>query len=716
MTSPQPRQAVKSAVRRLTESRAASAAAIMLAVLALSLLVSRTGWFDTLRERAFDALLSANVPAANETRPRIVVVDIDRAALETHGPWPWSREKLAQLLDELAAAKPIAVGLDVLFDGPDEQSPAALARKLARAVADPAVAKLAQSLPDGDARIVASMGAVPTVLGALLDPGRETAEPMLRPILARNAFDPTALWQEAGVIAPPEALRDAAAGIGIIAVPGDADGNVRRIPILVVGGSQLVPGLATELARIAKAAPLLAVDGKPRSLLFGSSRTPLSNDGMLRLVPGLTAAWQARTLTAGDVLSRNPGAIRQLASSLVLVGSSAPEVGGLRSASNGDLAPSVQLQADAVAQLLAGIVPLRPALLGMFETAALALAILAAGVFGMSFAPARGALATAALIAFWMIAAILAARWRHLLVDPLLLPSSAAATFTATAILTAAQTLRRETAIRHRFEQHLAPAVVQQIINRPDALKLAGEVREITAFFTDVEGFTAMTDRAEPHQLIEVLDAYFDEMSSIVVAHGGLVDKIVGDAVHAIFNAPFDLPDHPSRALDCALAVEAFSRTFRERALPKQLGFGMTRIGFETGPAIVGDVGGSRKLDYTAHGNAMNAAARLEAANKQLGTAIAIGPGAAARLPADQLRPLGLIEIRGRSDKQNVFTTWPAAFDRDIRSQLIAIPDMPPGQAVAALEVHLQRFPQDEPARRQIQRLRDGQSAAAAGM
>ncbi len=695
----------RSAWRLVTHSAAAPAVLASLAAFALAVLVATMSWFDTLRERAFDTMLAANLAPQAKAARETVVVDIDRAALERHGGWPWSREKLADLVDAIAAANPKAIGLDILFDGPDEQSPAAIARKLNRIVPDAAVARLAESLPDGDAKLAESMRKAPVVLGALLDPGHETADASLRPVLVRNAFDPSALWQESGIILPPDPLREAAGGIGIIAVPGDSDGSVRRIPLLVAGGGQLIPGLATELARASRAVPILTVDGRPRSLVIGPLRVPLPADGMLRLVPGNDAAWRSRTVAASDVLAKAPAAIEQLRGHIVLLGSSAPEVGGLRAASNGDLAPSVQLQADATVQLLSGLVPLRPARLPAIETVVLVFAIAAAALAGMKLPPVRGAASTAAMIALWIAGAIILLRTRHILVDPLLLPATAAATFTATAILAAANTLRREAAIRQRFEQHLAPAVVQQIVARPDALKLAGEIREITAFFTDVEGFTAMTDRAEPHQLIEVLDDYFDAMSRIVVGHGGLVDKIVGDAVHAIFNAPFDLAGHPRRAFDCALAIEAFSREFRERDLPKKLGFGITRIGFETGPAIVGDVGGSRKLDYTAHGNAMNAAARLEAANKDLATTIAIGPGAARQLPADLLRPLGLLTIRGRGEPQSVYTTWPADMPKTERERLRRAANLPTAEARRLLDDHIAANPGDAAAIRQRARL-----------
>src|SRR6185295_17764004 len=160
---------------------------------------------------------------------------------------------------------------------------------------------------------------------------------------------------------------------------------------------------------------------------------------------------------------------------------------------------------------------------------------------------------------------------------------------------------------------------------------------------------TGMTERSEPSDLIALLDAYFDVATRVVTDHGGMIDKIVGDAIHAIFNAPFTLEDHPRRAVASALALLAATEEVRHSPLGQRLGLGRTRVGIETGPAIVGDVGGSRKLDYTAHGNAINAAARLEAVNKELGSAICIGPGTAACLEPRTVRRIGTITPRGQS-------------------------------------------------------------------
>ena len=148
--------------------------------------------------------------------------------------------------------------------------------------------------------------------------------------------------------------------------------------------------------------------------------------------------------------------------------------------------------------------------------------------------------------------------------------------------------------------------------------------------------------------------------------------KIVGDAVHAYFNVPFDLPEHHRRAFDCAQAILTFTETFEQTPSARALKFGRTRIGLESGQAIVGDVGGGKKLDYTAHGNVVNSAARLEATNKTLGTSICIGPGTGERLGPDLVRPIGRVELRGRSEPQCVYEPWPATYTAADRAAFLS--------------------------------------------
>src|SRR5260221_12210940 len=143
-----------------------------------------------------------------------------------------------------------------------------------------------------------------------------------------------------------------------------------------------------------------------------------------------------------------------------------------------------------------------------------------------------------------------------------------------------------------------------------------------------------MTHRAGPEQLVAVLDEYIEGMTAIVMKHGGMVDKIVGDSVHAFFNAPLDLAGHPQHAVDCSEEMRIWSKAFEAGAEPSQIGFGRTRIGIETGVAIVGDIGIRSKLDYTAPGDSINPAARLEGPNKRYGSTICVGPFAPSRCPS----------------------------------------------------------------------------------
>jgi adenylate cyclase len=190
--------------------------------------------------------------------------------------------------------------------------------------------------------------------------------------------------------------------------------------------------------------------------------------------------------------------------------------------------------------------------------------------------------------------------------------------------------------------------VVARLAEPGTAVKLAGEERIVTALFTDIEGFTAMTARAGHRELVRLLDGYFEGLSRIVVSHGGMVDKIVGDALHAFFNMPLDQPEHERHALACAAEIQVFAERYRAKADAAAAGFGRTRIGIETGPALVGDVGAGGKLDYSAHGAAVNLAARLQEANKLTGTAILAGPGLRAAAPAGwRFDRKGSYDLRG---------------------------------------------------------------------
>ena len=675
-------------------------------------LVAPPDWIRMLRERGFDAVLSADLqlrrfgPAPG--RPAVVVVDIDQRTIAVLGDWPWPRETMARLVGAVAAAKPKALAIDVLFAGADMRSSATPPHRLDTIAQGASTYALAASVAEGDQQLAAVISSVTTALGSTLDTnGGATPRARSVAVLRRGSVALADIWRAPGATDPVAPLAEAAAGIGIMSLPGDADGKVRRVPLLVGVGDALRPGLAVEAVRLAQPASTLIVEAGPQRLLIGNLKLALPADGFLRLAPVNVDRPAARTISALDVV-QGTGNSARLAGAVVLIGGSAPELGGLRDTPHDPLTPSVQIEANAVEQIAAQRAPLAaPGALQAALTIALAGIALAVAV---TAAPAAGAaLAIIAVGAAWLGAIGLSLASDRLL-DPLAPSIGAAMTFMTASIGSFVAVSRREARIRNRFAQHLAPEVVRRIAEDPGMLKLRAEKREVTALFTDIEGFTSMTHRAGPEQLVAELDGYIEGVATIIMNNGGMVDKIVGDAVHALFNAPIDLSDHAARAVASAIEIRKWSEQYRARASAKQIGFGRTRIGIETGEAIVGDIGIRSKLDYTAHGDAINSAARLEALNKELGSSICIGPVAASRCAPSTLRPLGTVALRGLEQPIAVFEPWPEAASPDWRARYLTASETARGDPAAAatqFEALATELPADPVAAGMAQRLGD---------
>ncbi|WP_083841417.1 adenylate/guanylate cyclase domain-containing protein [Bradyrhizobium sp. STM 3843] len=663
---------------------------------------------DVLRDRAFDIELAGDQwlrkPASSDQK--VVVVDIDRRSIDTLGDWPWPRDTMAQLVEAIAAGRPVAIAIDILLAEPDDRSPAALARRLGSVTGRAEISALAEGLPDGDQRLARAISTVPVALGLVLDPDRNGTLPGAA-VVSRGPLPFDDLWQAMGAIGPTDSLAAAASGQGALSLPGSADGAIRQVPIFVAAGGVLMPGLAAEALRLAEGASSYRIEADPPRLVVGNRQLALPHDALLRLVPATPSRRAARTLSAVDVFQGQAGDGR-LAGAIVLLGGSAPQLGGLRKTSADPLTPSVQIQADAVEQMISGRVPRTLAIEPVVQPLAVLMVGMLAVVLGAALSPAAGsAILTAAIALLWM-AAIAAAGLADRLVDPLTPSIAALLVFTVTAGSAYSLTRRREAFVRHRLEQRLAPAVVRRIVEHPDLVKLTGERREVTSMFTDIEGFTATMHRAGPEELVATLDQYFEGVAGIVISHGGMVDKIVGDGLHALFNAPLDLDNHPQRAVECAIAIRAWSEDFRRRAPAVAIQLGRTRIGIETGPAVVGDVGAQSKLDYTAHGDAVNMAARLEASNKELGSTICVGPVAAARCEASLLRPLGQLTVRGREEPITLFEPWPDDVPpswREAYLKAYAMLDRDAAQAAPLLQKLMAERPADIAMRRLIERL-----------
>jgi len=639
----------------------------------LSMLVVREAMpdaFGRARLIVFDALQRID---PWEQAPRGVrIVDIDDESLKRLGQWPWSRSTIAALTAALQDLGAKAIAFDVVFAEPDRTSPALLAQTWRTSFGWRLPTDAAGHLPDYDRQLADAFarGRVVTGFGLLAD--ANGASPTLKASFATLGGNPAdGLPDFQGAAPNLPSLDAAAAGSGSFTFTAGRDQVIRRLPLLSAFSGKLLPSLALEALRVAEDEDTIRVRVERNggssgpvtgyTVRVGDYEAPLDVDGSLllhhgaRLPRSAISAW--RLLDPDQRARLSP----EIAGEIVLVGASAVGLSDLRATPLDPLEPGVNMHARAIEQILAGHYLTRPSwAAGAEGTGAvlLSLALVAASAFA--------ALRFAAVAAAACVAALIVGTWRAfsaygLLLDPTFLLATVGAGVSATSFARYLVAERAAAKLRAAFSHYLSPALVAALARDPSRLKLGGEQRDMTFVFTDLEGFTSLTEAADPEAIVAWLNAYLDGLCSIAMDHGGTVDKIVGDAVHVMFNAPLDQPDHAEKGVRCALAMDAFAQDYAASLKAKGVQFGATRIGVNTGLAVVGNFGGGRRFDYTAHGDAINTAARLESANKALGTRICVARATAERVAGVAFLPVGTLMLKGKAQGVDVTTPWSGA-------------------------------------------------------
>lgn len=296
---------------------------------------------------------------------------------------------------------------------------------------------------------------------------------------------------------------------------------------------------------------------------------------------------------------------------------------------------------------------------------------------------------------------------------PLVTPTvSMAIALWATASYVGQQDRNQKKFIQQAFSKYLSPALLEEIVRDPTSLSLDARRREMSFIFTDVAGFTTISESMDASELALVLNRYLDGVCRVIFAHGGTVDKFIGDAVFAIFNAPRSQEDHAKRAVQCALAIDEFADRFLREENERGAKFGMTRIGVHSGSASVGNFGSADRFEYTALGDAVNTAARLEGLNKYFGTRVCVSGAAAAQSPEQPFRRLGQVVLKGKTQAIEVMEPLSAerAQSDFIKEYNAAFALLEAGkeEAVAAFTTLHEKYPDDGPVELHLERIKEG--------
>lgn len=628
----------KRAIRRA--ALAIGAAASVLVALAMAF-----GWLDRFENVASDLLVRCR--GSRPADSKIVLCTIDGPSIDTYGRWPWRRSVLARLIDRLSAAGARAIALDIVLSEPSYPELAADDTALTASIERAGNVVLGIFFRDTPDR------STPDLSGAVF------------PIVRRPPFD---LPREVGAEGNLEPFAFAAAGEGFF----DREaGVVRHYRLVARYKDQYFPPLALRAVdrfyRGPRGGPDVdperqlrlekAENGLPQVWLNG--RSLLHNEQGRVRIDYLGPAGTFPPISAADVLAgKEPtGVIR---GSLVIVGLTETGVGDFVETPFGQMA-GVEVHAHVADGLLHKRFISDNAITWVLSlVATLALGPLVAFLVATVERHRYGSLAAALVLLAWLAACFAAlARWGlHLQsVPPLLAGGSALALALGYRV---GREEERSREIRRTFEHFVAKPVVEQMLRRPGDVQLGGERREITVLFSDIRGFTNLSEKREPKEVMTLLNEYFTPMTQAVLDTGGTLDKFMGDAVMALFGAPLDQPDHAHQACRAALAMRRdlvrLNAGWQARGTlgPHQkIGIG---IGLNSGPVAVGNVGSNEVFGYTAIGDNVNLGSRLEGLNKKYGTeAIASEATMAAARTAFLFRELDCVRVKGKKEPVAIF-------------------------------------------------------------
>ena len=582
----------------------------------LFLLVAQPRMMQRLELNAYDAFLPLAV--RHDPSPVPIIIDIDEKSLAMYGQWAWPRYRIADLLLALQAKGVAVTAFDIVFSERDRASPTNMRNDLARE-RDVTIGftGIPEELLDFDRELAHAVAQGATVLGGYAryvgEPERVTI-PHNVGVVERNSpgAHPAAVRiprAESVLLPLPELIEHAP--VGFFNISPDFDGLVRRVPMLINHDGELFPTLALRSLLLGLGIETIVCYNGPdglEAIRAGDFTIPVDPSGRMLLAfqgPSRTFPYYS----AADILQ---GKIDQelLEGRIAFVGTSAPGLLDIRATPFDQLYPGVEVHATAIDNIISGSHLVMPA----WGPGVQALAILLAGLLGTLAFGFAGPRIYVPLAVSLVGGAIYTSYWFFLqgvVVSPLYVLLTILALGFTLPVLRFWQEERQKSMLRSTFSRYVSPEIVKRITKHSGDL-FGGEERELTILFTDIRGFTTMSENLSPPQIVTLLNRYFTPMTGLVRGSMGTLDKFIGDALMAFWNAPLDVPGHPSFAVNTALSMHIKLKELNVQLLED---YGITiamGAGLHTGQVFVGNMGSDDLVNYTIIGDNVNLASRLE--------------------------------------------------------------------------------------------------------
>jgi adenylate cyclase len=635
--------------------------AILIGVAALR--VADFAPIEELRVRTFDSFQRIE-PRVKTARP-VTIVDIDEKSLARFGQWPWPRTRIADIIVNLSRLGAVAIAFDIVFAEPDRLNPDAVADTM-RYLDDVTKNRL-RTLPSNDQIFADAIRRSRVVLGetglAEVNPQFDKTLPVTG--VAMLGEDPQPfMFDFPGLLRNVNGLEQAAAGRGLFTIKTERDGIVRRVPMMLRAQGVMMPSLSFEILRVVTGTPTIIVKSEKAGIKsVGLRGLEIPTDHNAQLWVHFAHQDPSIYVSAADVLDGNVP-LDKIDHKLVLIGTSAVGLNDIKTTPVSSAMPGVEIHAQVLEAALTKALLSRPPYGIVLEFGA----ALVLGLLVIAFAPLLGPV-TLVIVGALFASLLIGTSWyfysqQRLLIDftyPLLSTTAIYLTLIFSSFVRE-QAQRRQ--IRSAFGQYLSPALVEQLAHSPEKLVLGGEEREMTIMFSDVRGFTTISEsyKHDPQGLTALMNRFLTPLTNAILARKGTIDKYMGDAIMAFWNAPLDDTEHQLNACEAAVdMLERIDGLNKARELEAQEGGHVyiplnVGVGLNTGTCVVGNMGSDLRFDYSVLGDSVNLASRLEGQSKEYGFPIIVGSKTALAVKDKfAILELDFIMVKGKKEPEVIY-------------------------------------------------------------